>query len=180
MIPTLVRGLALATVAAGVLPAVASADGEAGYVTRNANVLQFVAYGGYDNNLTVTVDGNSVVFNDAAGPILKGSLSCSNSNGGAKCVVPGPTVLGIHLGDGKNKVISNVADDDITNVVIAGGSGSTSNHLEHSGRPAEIHGGPGPDTLIGGNASDALVGGDGNDLLRPRLGSDSVDARSAR
>ena len=175
MIRSLLRYLALGVVAAVALPAAAQADGEAGYVQRNGNVLQFIAYGGYDNDLKVSMDGNNVIFQDASGPILKGTLSCQNYNGGAKCVVPGPTILGIHLYDGANRVVSNLADDDITNIVFEGGSNSTSAYIQHSGRPAELHGGPGADTLIGGESGDSLFGYRGNDLLRPRMGKDTAD-----
>jgi Ca2+-binding RTX toxin-like protein len=165
----------LCALGAAALPTPALADGEAAYVTRSANTLGFHAYYGFHNDVTVTMDGNYVVFRDASGPILASNGCQWISGAGAKCLLAAGTHLSIGLGNGANKVKTDLPDDDLLSIWIYGGDESSSNRIEHVGRPATLTGGPGDDTIIGGFAADEIDGLGGHDVLQPRSGRDDVD-----
>ncbi len=165
----------LCAVGAAALPGTALAEGESSYVERNGDTLTLRAYPGFDNNVSATMDGNRVIFKDSVA-ILRATLNCQHvTGGGASCLIADDTRVAIFVGDGANRVTSNLADDDIIEVTIGAGEDSTTNRIEHYGRPAELSGGPGADTIIGGSQADALNGNGGDDLLQPRGGRDEVN-----
>ncbi|MBC7817849.1 MAG: hypothetical protein IAG10_13235, partial [Planctomycetaceae bacterium] len=75
-----------------------------------------------------------------------------------------------------NRVTVGLFDHDkVSRIVALGLEGNDRIHVElRNGKPAELRGNDGNDTLIGGRGNDELFGGDGNDVLHGRIGLDRL------
>jgi Ca2+-binding RTX toxin-like protein len=111
---------------------------------------------GEANRITMTREGDMVVFRDAGAPLVAGAGCTAVAADTARCPLtrgePGITGLRIAAGDGDDVV--TVATGLETNVILDGGPGADA-----------LTGGDGPDTIDGGEGPDMLDGAGGFDVL---------------
>ena len=153
------------------------ADANAASVVKTpGDDVTFSAAAGEDNDLTISLTNDGVIFDDAANPVTTASPGCHVvSPHSAKCSSP-VTKLTVSVGDGTNKVISGV--DAATTITAASDSynefwsGDGDDELNGGAAPDKLNGGDGNDVLNGYGGNDTLTGWDGNDKLN---GGDDLD-----
>ncbi len=78
--------------------------------------------------------------------------------------------VGTHADDGALHEHDNVRDD--IEAVVGGSGNDYIKNCSKDGRPMELLGGPGNDTLVGADGNDTLYGNEGNDTLEGNGGDD--------
>jgi Ca2+-binding RTX toxin-like protein len=86
--------------------------------------------------------------------------------------------VGTHADDGALHEHDNVRDD--IEAVVGGSGNDYIKNCSKDGRPMELLGGPGNDTLIGADGADTLYGNEGNDTLEGNAGNDVLADASNR
>ena len=86
--------------------------------------------------------------------------------------------VGTHADDGALHEHDNVRDD--IEAVVGGSGNDYLKNCSKDGRPMELLGGPGNDTVIGADGADTLYGNEGNDTLEGNGGNDFLADASNR
>lgn len=118
----------------------------------------FTAAAGEANDVTVTVQGTTVLVHDAGAPLTVGRLCTSTGSNEATCDVSGTprARYSIVLGDGADRLtVNGTLPSDVT---IDGGAGDDA--LTGGGERDDMIGGPGADRVASGAGGDILEEGD--------------------
>ena len=158
--------LAAATVlvlATGTGSALAASVGKAG------DTVTYSVSPGEVNDLTVTVSGDSYVFDEAARSVSADPGCTANPDGTASCPVSGTVVISVALGDEDDRLVASSIG---ARVLVNGGPGADTattgtgdDTFDGEGGRDTFDGGPGDDVLQGGVDADTLTGGAGFDLV---------------
>jgi Ca2+-binding RTX toxin-like protein len=127
--------------------------------------IRYEAGAGEANRLTVSRDGNRVVFVDLGATLNAHNGCVSVSASEVRCDLPTDAYrVQVDTGDG---------DDELTSAtdLVANMEGGIGNDV--------LTGGAGPDDLDGEEGDDRLIGGDGADVLDGGAGNDSLLSRDA-
>ena len=143
--------------------------------------------------MTVSAEGDKLVFNDLNAPINTSGLDCEPPTAGeVRCTNSGFTALTADLGDGNDSLrlensalatisFASLSGDAGNDTLVAGAAtlllfgGSGNDQLDGSGNGnGFLAGGSGDDVIQGGPAKDEMRGDDGDDHLSGGAGEDIV------
>ena len=159
----------------------APATAAAGTVSRNGDVLLYMAAPGERNGVTVEAASPTMVLitDGGAGVDIDPTSNCaaidlSTPRAGAQCPVDANTMVATQLDDGSD---SYVGEEGLTLPEVVGG-GAGNDTIETADGADGIDGGAGDDRLSGGPGNDFILGGAGTDVLRGDAGDDTLDGGS--
>jgi hypothetical protein len=120
---------------------------------------------GEANDVTVTITGDQVTFEDAGAEIEPRGHCTSDGPSRVVCSSSGDSLRfrRVELGDGDDRVQIET-DDDLGLTRVSGGDGNDT--LQGADPPERLAGGSGDDLVDGGAGSDTIIGGGGSDELR--------------
>ena len=151
-------------------PAALAAEVNDGTDGPFSGTLFYEAVEGETNNLRITQDADSVLFDDDV-PVTDASENCEQEDENVRCMTPFVQFedLVITLGDGNDSTTLNAV---LLSTSQFGGPGDDT--LRGGSGDNQLSGGDGNDTLTGGSGDDQLSGDDGNDTLNGGSGENQL------
>ena len=142
--------------AVALAPVASASAAVAGQSSLDAETIVYSADPGEANRMTVSRDGERIVFADAGADIRPGSGCTGIEPRRVSCEVAKGEITSVELGDGDDEATTAGDIVDLTIVALDGGQGDDT--LRGTSDPNSLTGGTGQNTLIGGSGTSSISG----------------------